>query len=79
MTDFEKSVISLLKVIANGQMVMLAAMPKMVGTGNLISGHQELLETVFQKIDARRQSAPSGEQSQDQAHDGTGEQKDGSA
>lgn len=78
MTDFEKSVISLLKVIANGQMVMLASLPRLEGSLSMIAGHQELLQTVFQKIDARHSSALSGEQSQDQG-DGAGSKQDDGA
>jgi hypothetical protein len=81
MTDFEKSVISLLNVIANGQMVMLASMPRVDGMPDLLSGHRELLETVLLKIESRRASERerihTGEVVQDQAGDGTGEQTGG--
>jgi len=78
MTDFENCVISLLNVIANGQLVMLAQMPRVDGMPDLLSGHRELLETVRLKIESRRasnrESIASGEADQDQAGDGTGEQ-----
>ena len=77
MTDFEKSVISLLKVIANGQMVMINVMPKMVGRDDLIRLHGQLVESVFESLKSNAEFERLSQQLRDQAGDGTREQTSG--
>jgi hypothetical protein len=77
MTEFQNTVIELLKVIAHGQLVMMNVTPQTVGREHLVGEHAELLRCVFATLQSNAESGHSSHQLQDQAGDGTGEQTGG--
>jgi hypothetical protein len=87
MNEFEKSVISLLKVIANGQLVQMNVTPQMVGRDHLVRQHADFARSVFESLQSIAESEHSLPQSSGVAQeyqrntgstgDGTGEQTGG--
>ncbi len=77
MTKFEQSVISLLKVIANGQRLMIHAMHKTSDAPASLQWHDAFLDSVLQSLKLNAESERLSQQLRDQAGDGTGEQTGG--
>jgi hypothetical protein len=63
MTEFQNTVIELLKLIAHGQRVMINAMPQRPGTESLVRGYGELIDAAFASLQSNAESEHSSHQS----------------